>query len=300
MQTTPHKLDPVTRSTFLEDSAAREPVTPRNPGRRRTASTGRASRSTRVPGEHAVIIDQGTCDKVHAILAENAVIRANGTRAQTPALLRGLIFAPGGHAMTPLALAQEWPPVSVLCQHRRHPTGLLGMPGAQRAGGRGRGGGRCRRCGTCWKRRRSSPRIWAAAKHRGQSVCQSVRSSSTHHRLRAALGRAFPGRAGAHRPPAGRARSTWLRTHHRLVRGLQRAERAADAGRAAPHNGCEGARGMRAKSQIGEARLAVRRPRRSPSASPMAFVPPRRPQGDRRPRRRRRLGAGEAAARTRR
>ena len=38
---------------------------------------------------------------MHAILAENNVARANGTRAQTPALLRGLIFAPGGHAMTP-------------------------------------------------------------------------------------------------------------------------------------------------------------------------------------------------------
>ena len=53
------------------------------------------------PGEHEAIIDQGTWDKVHAILAENTVARANGTRAQTPALLRGLIFAPGGHAMTP-------------------------------------------------------------------------------------------------------------------------------------------------------------------------------------------------------
>ncbi len=53
------------------------------------------------PGEHAAIIDQETWDKVHAILAENTVARANGTRAQTPALLKGLIFAPGGHAMTP-------------------------------------------------------------------------------------------------------------------------------------------------------------------------------------------------------
>jgi site-specific DNA recombinase len=58
-------------------------------------------KGTRYPGEHAAIIDQGTWDKVHAILAENTVARANGTRAQTPALLRGLIFAPGGHAMTP-------------------------------------------------------------------------------------------------------------------------------------------------------------------------------------------------------
>ena len=47
------------------------------------------------------IIDPGTWDKVHVILTENAVVRANGTRAQTPALLRSLIFAPGGHAMTP-------------------------------------------------------------------------------------------------------------------------------------------------------------------------------------------------------
>jgi hypothetical protein len=30
-------------------------------------------------------------NKVHAIVAENTIARANGTRAQTPALLRGLI-----------------------------------------------------------------------------------------------------------------------------------------------------------------------------------------------------------------
>jgi site-specific DNA recombinase len=57
-------------------------------------------KGTSYPGEHAAIIDQETWDKVHAILAENTIARANGTRAQTPALLRGLIF-PGGHAMTP-------------------------------------------------------------------------------------------------------------------------------------------------------------------------------------------------------
>src|SRR5512132_2781543 len=58
-------------------------------------------KGTSYSGEHAAIIDRATWDKVHAILAENTVARANGTRAQTPALLRGLIFAPGGHAMTP-------------------------------------------------------------------------------------------------------------------------------------------------------------------------------------------------------
>jgi DNA invertase Pin-like site-specific DNA recombinase len=53
------------------------------------------------PGEHAAIIDQATWGKVHAILAENTIARTNATRAQMPALLRGLIFAPSGHAMTP-------------------------------------------------------------------------------------------------------------------------------------------------------------------------------------------------------
>ena len=38
---------------------------------------------------------------MHAILATNTVMRANHSRAQTPALLKGLIFGPGGHAMTP-------------------------------------------------------------------------------------------------------------------------------------------------------------------------------------------------------
>ncbi|MBK8176632.1 MAG: recombinase family protein [Rhodospirillales bacterium] len=58
-------------------------------------------KGTSHPGEHQAIIDQGTWDKVHAVLADNRVARGNGTRAQTPSLLRGLIFAPGGHAMTP-------------------------------------------------------------------------------------------------------------------------------------------------------------------------------------------------------
>jgi hypothetical protein len=58
-------------------------------------------KGTSYPGEHEAIIDRATWDKAHSILAENTVARANGTRAQTPALLRGLIFAPGGRAMTP-------------------------------------------------------------------------------------------------------------------------------------------------------------------------------------------------------
>ncbi|HYN37951.1 MAG TPA: recombinase zinc beta ribbon domain-containing protein, partial [Rhodospirillales bacterium] len=45
--------------------------------------------------------ERDTWEKVHAILEGNTRRRGNITRAQTPALLRGLIFAPGGHAMTP-------------------------------------------------------------------------------------------------------------------------------------------------------------------------------------------------------
>jgi len=53
------------------------------------------------PGEHPAIVEQAIWDKVHGVLDGNARRRGNLTRAQTPALLKGLIFAPGGHAMTP-------------------------------------------------------------------------------------------------------------------------------------------------------------------------------------------------------
>jgi DNA invertase Pin-like site-specific DNA recombinase len=53
------------------------------------------------PGEHAAIIDQDLWDKVHAILAENGRTRSARTRAQTPALLKGLIFGPTGAALSP-------------------------------------------------------------------------------------------------------------------------------------------------------------------------------------------------------
>jgi hypothetical protein len=53
------------------------------------------------PGEHQAIVSQALWDKVHSILAESPRTRARRTRAQTPALLRGLIFGPTGCAMTP-------------------------------------------------------------------------------------------------------------------------------------------------------------------------------------------------------
>jgi len=53
------------------------------------------------PGEHAAIIDRTLWDKVHAILAESPRKRAAQSRAQTPALLKGLLFGPGGAAFSP-------------------------------------------------------------------------------------------------------------------------------------------------------------------------------------------------------
>jgi hypothetical protein len=53
------------------------------------------------PGEHDAIIDRATWDKVHAILLESPRKRAARTRAETPALLKGLIFGPDGAAFSP-------------------------------------------------------------------------------------------------------------------------------------------------------------------------------------------------------
>jgi site-specific DNA recombinase len=53
------------------------------------------------PGEHKAIIDRRLWDKVQSILRESPRLRAARTRAQTPALLKGLIFGPTGCAMSP-------------------------------------------------------------------------------------------------------------------------------------------------------------------------------------------------------
>jgi DNA invertase Pin-like site-specific DNA recombinase len=58
-------------------------------------------KGTAYPGEHSAIVSQALWDKVHGILAESPHRRGARTRAQTPALLKGLIFGPTGRAMTP-------------------------------------------------------------------------------------------------------------------------------------------------------------------------------------------------------
>jgi len=53
------------------------------------------------PGQHKGIIPRKLWDKVHAILQESPRSRASNTRAQTPALLGGLLFGPDGAAFSP-------------------------------------------------------------------------------------------------------------------------------------------------------------------------------------------------------
>jgi hypothetical protein len=53
------------------------------------------------PGQHKGIIQRRLWDKVHAILQTSPRKRASNTRAQTPSLLKGLLFGPDGAAFSP-------------------------------------------------------------------------------------------------------------------------------------------------------------------------------------------------------
>ena len=53
------------------------------------------------PGEHEAIIGRRLWDRVQAILAEKPGVRAARNRAQTPYLLKGLVFGVEGEPMTP-------------------------------------------------------------------------------------------------------------------------------------------------------------------------------------------------------
>ena len=58
------------------------------------------------PGEHDAIIDRETWGRVHAILQESPRKRAARTRAETPALLKGLLYRPGRRSVLAHAHAQ--------------------------------------------------------------------------------------------------------------------------------------------------------------------------------------------------
>jgi site-specific DNA recombinase len=58
-------------------------------------------KGTAYPGEHEAIVSRQLWDRVHIILGDSPRRRAANARAQTPALLKGLIFGPTGRAMSP-------------------------------------------------------------------------------------------------------------------------------------------------------------------------------------------------------
>jgi DNA invertase Pin-like site-specific DNA recombinase len=58
-------------------------------------------KGTSYSGEHSAIIDHEVWDSVHSILTESPRKRAARTRAETPALLRGLLYGPDGAAFSP-------------------------------------------------------------------------------------------------------------------------------------------------------------------------------------------------------
>ena len=58
-------------------------------------------KGTAYNGEHEAIIDADLWNRVHTIIQESPRKRANNSRAQTPALLKGLIFSENGVALTP-------------------------------------------------------------------------------------------------------------------------------------------------------------------------------------------------------
>ena len=75
------------------------------------------------PGEHEAIIDRKLWDQVHAILKESPRKRAASARAQTPALLKGLLFGPDGAAMSPTHTRKGGAALSLLHQPERHEAG---------------------------------------------------------------------------------------------------------------------------------------------------------------------------------
>jgi DNA invertase Pin-like site-specific DNA recombinase len=58
-------------------------------------------KGTGYAGEHERLIDQRTWEQVQSILQQSPRLRASNTRAETPALLKGLLYGPDGAAFSP-------------------------------------------------------------------------------------------------------------------------------------------------------------------------------------------------------
>ena len=160
-------------------------------------------KGTAYPGEHAAIIDQDLWDKVHAILAENARTRSANTRAQTPALLKGLLFGPTGAAMSPThtrkgnRLYRYYVSQDVLkrgpdaCPVGRVPAAEIEAAVIDQLRG-------------VFRQPEIVVGTWRAARAEQDDVTEA-RGAGGAAAARPAVGRAVPGRAGADRAAAGRA-----------------------------------------------------------------------------------------------
>jgi len=71
-------------------------------------------KGTAYPGEHEAIVGQSLWDRVHAVMAEGARAKAGRTRAQTPALLKGIIHDADGRAMSAIRLRHAWHAASMM------------------------------------------------------------------------------------------------------------------------------------------------------------------------------------------
>ena len=166
-------------------------------------------KGTAYPGEHQAIIDRALWDRVHGILRESPRKRAAHTRAQTPALLKGLIFGPTGRAMTPGAHAQGRQALPLLCLDRRAQARCRCVHGAAGSGGRDRErGGRpvARLAARAGDHRAHMARGEIDGRHLGGRRARGAGAA------RSALGRAVPRRAGADRAAARRADRCQRRT----------------------------------------------------------------------------------------
>ena len=225
-------------------------------------------KGTAYPGEHAAIIDQDLWDKVHAILAENARTRSARTRAQTPALLKGLIFGPTGAAMSPThtrkgnRLYRYYVSQDVLkrgpeaCPVGRVPAAEIEAAVIDQLRG-------------VFRQPEIIVGTWRAARAEQDDITEDEAREALAA-ARPALGRAVPGRAGADRAAAGRAG----RRRHRRREPPPARRRARRAGARGGGLGPEG-RGMTRRTVHRRGPAGVRgrppvphRPRRSAVAVP--------------------------------
>ena len=66
-------------------------------------------------GQHEGIVSRKLWDQVHELLQESPRVRGNRNRAQTPALLKGLIFGDGRPGAVAHPYAASWSALPLLC-----------------------------------------------------------------------------------------------------------------------------------------------------------------------------------------